>query len=258
MTRPGPGGAGAGRDARPGLLHRHARLATAAAAGLLAGLALVGLDLPDRLLVGADLFFVLYIGLTFAWLSGQEATDLRARFADGDEGAPWIAALAVLTVAISLYAIVETMLGALGPAGPDGGPIGRLRPVLALAAVPLGWITLHTVMSLHYAGIFYRAADGGDAPPAPSEPAASVPAPADLASHPGDRGGLDFAGDSPDPGPWDFLYYGFTIGMTAQTSDTAVTTTEMRRLTLVHGVMSFFYNAVIVALAVNAGMALGQ
>ena len=46
--------------------------------------------------------------------------------------------------------------------------------------------------------------------------------------------------------------------MTAQISDTAVTTTDMRRVTLAHSVLSFFYNAVILALAVSAGMALVQ
>ena len=52
----------------------------------------------------------------------------------------------------------------------------------------------------------------------------------------------------------EFLYHSFTIGMTAQTSDVAVTTTGMRRLTLLQAVISFFYSTVLIALAVNAGM----
>ena len=52
----------------------------------------------------------------------------------------------------------------------------------------------------------------------------------------------------------DFLYHSFTIGMTAQTSDVAVTTSGMRRLTLYHAGLSFLYNTVLIALAVNAGM----
>ena len=69
---------------------------------------------------------------------------------------------------------------------------------------------------------------------------------------------MDFPGNCPEPGPWGFPYYSFTLGMTAQTSDIAITTTDMRRVTLAHSVLSFFCNAVIVALAVNAGMALVQ
>ena len=44
--------------------------------------------------------------------------------------------------------------------------------------------------------------------------------------------------------------------MTAQVSDVQVLTIAMRRLTLAHGVASFYYNTVILALAVN--LAVGQ
>lgn len=234
-------------------VHRHARLLLAAAVGIAAAAFGAGLSLPDRLLIGADLFFAIYLAACFLWLRDLKGTDLRARFEDGDESGAWIAALSVGTVMVSLYAILATISSTQG--APSHGAIAYLRPVLALAAVPLGWTTLHTVFSLHYAGIFYRAEDrlargegveqaSPDAPTGPDQPK--------------DRGGLDFAGDWPEPGPWEFLYYGFTIGMAAQTSDTAVTSTEMRRVTLIHAVLSYFYNAVIVALAVNAGLSLGQ
>ena len=53
---------------------------------------------------------------------------------------------------------------------------------------------------------------------------------------------------------WDFLYFSFVIGMTAQTSDVGIVGRPLRRLALAHGVVSFFYNTVIVALAVNAAV----
>jgi uncharacterized membrane protein len=53
------------------------------------------------------------------------------------------------------------------------------------------------------------------------------------------------------PDYWDFLYFSFVIGMTCQVSDVQVTSRPMRRLTLMHGVLSFFFNTVIPALAVN-------
>ena len=71
----------------------------------------------------------------------------------------------------------------------------------------------------------------------------------------GDEKDLDFPGQG-DPGAWDFLYYSFVVGMTAQVSDVQVTTTVMRRATLLHGVVSFFFNTVFIAMAVNAGVAL--
>ncbi len=61
-----------------------------------------------------------------------------------------------------------------------------------------------------------------------------------------------------DPDAWDFLYASFTIGMTAQVSDVEVTTPQMRRAVLVHGVASFFYNTGILALAVIAAVSTGR
>ena len=66
---------------------------------------------------------------------------------------------------------------------------------------------------------------------------------------------LDFPGGQ-QPGGYDFLYYSFVIGMTAQTSDTAVTSTDMRKLTLLHSVVSYFFNTVIVAAAINLAVSL--
>jgi uncharacterized membrane protein len=48
------------------------------------------------------------------------------------------------------------------------------------------------------------------------------------------------------------MYFSLTIGMTAQVSDVVVERASLRRLVLAHGVISFFYNTVIVALSVNA------
>ena len=101
---------------------------------------------------------------------------------------------------------------------------------MAVAGVPLGWLTLHTLAAFHYANLYYAPRPGGR-----------------------EAGGLDFPGTK-EPGPWDFLYFAFVIGMTAQVSDVAVRTAQMRRAALAHGVASFFYNTVILALAVNAAV----
>jgi uncharacterized membrane protein len=45
--------------------------------------------------------------------------------------------------------------------------------------------------------------------------------------------------------------------MSAGTGDTAVTTRQMRALTLPHCIISFFFNTVLVAAAVNVAMELG-
>jgi uncharacterized membrane protein len=70
-----------------------------------------------------------------------------------------------------------------------------------------------------------------------------------------DAGGLIFPG-AIDPVAADFLYHSFVIAMTAQVSDVQVCRSSMRRVVLWHGVASFFFNAVILALAVNVASGL--
>ncbi|HEX4270387.1 MAG TPA: DUF1345 domain-containing protein, partial [Rhizomicrobium sp.] len=107
--------------------------------------------------------------------------------------------------------------------------------LLAGVGALMGWFVLHTVMAFHYADIHYF--DDPDIE--------------------GDEKDLDFPGRG-QPGPWDFLYYSFVVGMTAQVSDVQVRTTVMRRATMLHGVVSFFFNTVFIAMAVNAGVALAS
>jgi uncharacterized membrane protein len=100
--------------------------------------------------------------------------------------------------------------------------------VLALSTVGLSWVLLHTVYSIHYAHVYYGDTD---------EDSAS------------DKG-LDFPGDEP-PDYLDFAYFSFVIGMTCQVSDVQVTSKRMRRLALLHGVISFGFNTFILALLIN-------
>ena len=85
---------------------------------------------------------------------------------------------------------------------------------------------MHTTFALHYAHDYYRG----------SKP-----------------GGLQFpSGDAKDkPDYWDFVYFSFVIGMTAQTSDVGITDKIIRRTATVHGIISFVFNTALLALMVN-------
>ena len=101
--------------------------------------------------------------------------------------------------------------------------------VLALATVILSWCVMHTVFGIHYAHAFYGDSGAG-----------------------GDRhaGGLIFPGDRP-PDYCDFAYYSFVVGMTCQVSDVQISSRRMRRLTLLHGMLAFGFNTLILALLIN-------
>ena len=63
-------------------------------------------------------------------------------------------------------------------------------------------------------------------------------------------GGMSFPDDQA-PDYWDFAYFAFTIGMCAQVSDVTVSSKTIRRTVLTHSIISFLFNAALLALTVN-------
>jgi uncharacterized membrane protein len=102
--------------------------------------------------------------------------------------------------------------------------------LLTLSTVISSWALLHTVYSLRYAHAYYGDSD---------EP--------DVHQH---AGGLMFPGDRP-PNYFDFAYFSFVVGMTCQVSDVQITSRRMRGITLIHSVLSFGFNTIILALLIN-------
>ncbi len=206
------------------LIVRHTRLIAALAAGLAAAVAARPLGVGAQVLSAIDAFSLLYVALMLHLATRLTPAALRRRAGEADEGVPFILFLALGVVTGGLVTVVMTIQGT-----------ARAADIwLALASVPLGWAMLQTVMAYHYARVFYgRAAEARG------------------------EGGLRFEGTK-EPGPAEFYYYAATVGMTAQVSDTVTTTTRMRRVTLWHAVLSFFYNTVILALTVNAVISMGK
>jgi len=99
---------------------------------------------------------------------------------------------------------------------------------LAIGAIASSWILVHTVFTLRYAHLYYGNDIKQKKPP----------------------GGLDFPNE-PEPDYLDFAYFSFVIGMTSQVSDVAIGAKTMRRTALAHGVLSFGFNAIIIALTVG-------
>ncbi|HEX2554978.1 MAG TPA: DUF1345 domain-containing protein [Microvirga sp.] len=202
-------------------VRRHVRFYGAALLGGITWLVLDRLHMPLRLPVAGLVFFGAYLASTAVMLHRITPAYIRRRAAWEDEGIGLIVVLTLLAIASSLGGMVSLLN--------DPGKPDAIHLTVSILTVPLGWTTLHVIMAFHYAHLFYsRRADA-------------------MAS---DAGGLDFP-HTREPGSWDFFYYAFVVGMTAQVSDVQVTDTRMRKATLLHGVVSFFFNTVILALAVN-------
>jgi len=101
--------------------------------------------------------------------------------------------------------------------------------VIAIAGMVLSWFFIHTIFTLRYAHIFY-----GDDDENPGTHA----------------GGLEFPGDK-KPDYLDFAYFAFVLGMTFQVSDVQITSKRLRRIAMVHGLLSFGYNTIMIALTIN-------
>lgn len=211
-----------------GHLWHHWRFYASALIGVLLWLAMGRLAPSLRLVAAGDGFFVAYL-LLVAWLVVEcpDPEHLRRRAGSEDEGITVILVITLIAIVVSIYSIFAIL---------DEPSADAVHLVLALVGVPLGWLSLHTVMAYHYAHLYYGQTEGEGGKQS-------------------DVGGLVFPGDLP-PAALDFLYYSFVVGMTAQVSDVQVATVGMRRVTLVHGVASFFFNAVILALAVNVAAGL--
>ena len=110
-------------------------------------------------------------------------------------------------------------------------PYFFLQLLMSLVAVVSSWMLVHTVFGLRYAHTFYGDPDG---PAGPQQHA----------------GGLEFPGGRL-PDYMDFAYFSFVIGMTFQVSDVQITSREFRKLVLLHGMLSFGFNTVILALTIN-------
>lgn len=178
-------------------------------------------DWQLQALLGVDGFFLIYLGSTYRLAAKTTPADLQHHAEADDEGIVLIVILAVAAVIISLIGIVWVL---------RARETGFWQAALALSAVPLGWATIQTLAAFRYAHLFYATKSGA---------------------------GLIFPGTD-KPGIWDFLYFSFGIGMTAQVSDVTVPATHIRKMVLGHSIAAFFYNAVILALAVNAGLVLGS
>lgn len=199
------------------LVYGRPRTFAALAVGILVCLLLPSsLRLVTRLLIGWDTFIAVYLLLVYGMMLRGGSKNIRRNAALQDDGSFVILMVAAFGAFASIAAIVFEL----------GASKNAAELALAMVTIASSWAAVHTTFSLHYAHQFYRG-------PKP--------------------GGLAFPeGDKPEnPDYWDFVYFSFVIGMTAQTSDVGITDKSIRRTTTAHGIVSFIFNTALVALMVN-------
>jgi uncharacterized membrane protein len=215
-------------------LDAHQRVSTSLAVGILIFVATLGLHrLPLELILAWNAFAITAILLAWVRIIFADAKCAVLEAKLQDTGRTIIFCLVLFGACASLFAVAFLLGTAKGTAGARlGGHV-----VLAAITVVLSWFLIHTVFAMHYTHAYYRTED------------------------PDERGrhgaGLSFPGDEDDePDFLDFAYFAFVIGMTFQVSDVAITSKLIRRLSLVHALLSFLFNTVILALAINLASSL--
>jgi uncharacterized membrane protein len=218
--------AGERRRSRPLMVAaRHHRLpartqvVVSALVGLATGVPVAIVDTPAfGALVAWDAAAAFYMGWvwTTIWPLDSEQTALRA---DHEDPTRATADLLLLSAAVASLVAVGFVLASAAQAH---GAAQDMLLTLGLASVAVSWAVVHTVFTLRYARIYYTGPDGG----------------------------VDFNQDEP-PAYGDFAYLAFTVGITFQVSDTAISSREMRRTVLRHSLLSFVFATGILATTVN-------
>lgn len=198
------------------VVYARPRTFIAVAAGILVFLLLPASHrLITRLVLGWDGLISVYLVLVYGMMLNNDHQHIRRNAAMQDDGRFVILLMTALGAFASIAAIVAEL----------GAHRGPTELTIAITTIALSWAAVHTTFALHYAHDYYR--------------------------HP--PGGLQFpSGDKDEHADyWDFVYFSFVIGMTAQVSDVGITDKTIRRTATAHGIVSFIYNTALLALTVN-------
>lgn len=182
------------------------------------------LDGMARGVLGWAAGVALYLALAW-WLAHTfDAGQTRERAQSLDQ--PNLLLLVVMLTAVLFSVVAIAML--LQQVKGLSGMARALHVLLALAALAMSWLMIHTVYAFHYAHYYYLMQKARKA---------------------GEHGLAFPGGAAPDYS--DFIYYAYVIGMTSQVSDVQILWPELRRITLVHSVFSFAFNMLVLALSIN-------
>ncbi|MEO7564112.1 MAG: DUF1345 domain-containing protein [Sphingomicrobium sp.] len=175
-------------------------------------------DWSKGLLIGFDVAALLFLAGCIP-MFGYDTKRLRQVAKETDTNRVVMLVLSFLLTVVIMAAVIVELGGAKSLTALDKG--------LVAGSLALIWIFANAVYTLHYAHLFYSAADGGKA-----------------------KAGLIFPGTK-EPLMSDFAYYSYTLGVAVQTSDVQVSSRHIRKVTTAHCVAGFFFNLGVLALTIN-------
>jgi uncharacterized membrane protein len=183
-----------------------------------------GFSVDSSFLIGWLTFGSVYLILSLITLLKVESTQITSHAAEEDLGVRLQFVLLLITCFTAFVTIIFWKTNTTGM-----GKHYHLDEVIFILSITISWLVVHVSFLFRYAHMYY-----------------------------GDHNkryqkhirGLDFPDDS-QPDYLDFAYYSFTIGMTFQVSDVVIKSKGMRRLTLLHSLISFLFNTILIAITIN-------
>ncbi len=189
---------------------------------------------PVSALLAFDIASALFLLSLLPLLKDSTAEEIRAHAIANDTNRVLVL---ILTMIVAMVVMSAVYLEISGDKSHFDWPI-----LLVVVSLALSWLFSNSVYAIHYAHLYYSKEAGGDR--------RGLDFPTDL-NKDGDIDD-DKKGIAPDfPNYWDFIYFSFTLGMTFQTSDTAVTNTQMRQVVTMQSLVAFIFNIGVIAFTIN-------
>jgi len=175
-----------------------------------------------RLMIGWNTFSLCLLIMTWITFKITTPDEIRRQAALQDASRVTIFIIILVSAFASFFAVLLLVIS-------KKEETQALDIPIAISGMFFSWFLVHTIFAMRYAHIYY-----GDHETKPDMFA----------------GGLSFPNEN-KPDYLDFAYFSFVLGMTFQVSDVQVTSKRLRRLALIHGILSFGFNTIIVALTIN-------
>jgi uncharacterized membrane protein len=184
---------------------------------------------PISWLIGWLAYGAAHLGLAWVTILSSHPSEIRREVDGQDSNRLMISIFVIVASFVSLFAILFLLY--------DGGKTASrsdltVHLILSFSCVVCSWILVHTIFTLRYAHLYYN------------------PTESDRKGRDRRQRGLEFPHEE-EPDYLDFTYFSFVIGMTFQVSDVTISSRELRRLALVHALLSFAFNTLLVALTIN-------
>ncbi len=184
---------------------------------LATGIPAAGLLLNDWLIgimIGFDGAASVFLLSCLPLIGVGDAATIRDHARDNDANRTILLLLSAIVSGVVLVTIAAEMAGGQQTPWPVGA--------LIVATLLIAWLFGNMTYALHYAHLFYG----------------------------GNGGGIDFP-KTREPAYSDFIYFAFTLGMTFQTSDVAITDPAIRRVVTLHCLAAFVFNLGVLAFTIN-------